>query len=191
MLAVAHLISACDVSSNSGQSKKHASSANPENPVSIEIMTGTEAVSPEALFDFLHVAIRFEFWNCASSDNTENTYIVLDIKDDNIDEGFNPLLLMGRLRDAQLEGDPRALNEEDKNNDAELKIVPVSFAATGSDSISMTLHASHNYTSSVEDTVVYLTDVRTGPGRAFTAEDQINHIRLSCTANNVSADVMH
>ena len=151
---------------------------------------GTMAVSPEALFDFLHVATHFEFWNCVSATNTENTYIALDMKDDNTDEGYNPLLLMGLLRDQQLVGDPRALNKDDMSNDVELKTIPVSFAATGSDSISITLHAGNTFTPDVEDTMVYLTDVRTGPGRAFTAEDQINNIHLTCTADNVGANVM-
>lgn len=190
MFAITHLISACDANSDSATSKNQSSNATPDNSLSSAITTGTVAVSSEALFDFLYVATHFEFWNCVSSDNAENTYIALDSKDDETDEGFNPLLLMGLLREPQLVGDPRALNEDDRNNNAELKSIPVSFAVTAADSISITLHSGNDFTSSVEDTMVYLTEVRTGPGRAFTAEDELNHIHLTCTANNVGTNVM-
>ena len=192
MLAITHLISACDANSDSATLNNRSSKATPDNSLSSAITTGTVAVSPEALFDFLYVATHFEFWNCVSSDNAENTYIALDSKDDETDEGFNPLLLMGLLREPQFADDPRALNEDDRKNDVKLKSIPVSFAVTAADSISVTLHSGNDFTSSVsvEDTVVYLTDVRTGPGRAFTAEDQLNHTHLTCTANNVGTNIM-
>ena len=190
MLAITHLIGACDANIDSAASTNQSSNPTPDNGLSSAITAGTVAVSPEALFDFLYVATQFEFWNCASSDNVDNTYIALDSKDDETDEGFNPLLLMGLLREPQLVGDPRALNEKDRNNDVKLKSMPVSFAVTAADSISITLHSGNDFTSSVEDTMVYLTDIRTGPGRAFTAEDQLNNTHLTCTANNVGTNVM-
>ena len=190
MLVIAHLISACESSNESAPLENHSSNATSDNSLSSAITTGTIAVSPEALFDFLYVATRFEFWNCVSSNNAKNTYIALGSKDDETDEGFNPLLLLGLLREPQLVGDPRALNEDDRSNDVYLESIPVSFAVTAADNISMTLHSSNDFTPSTEDIRIDFTEVRTGPGRAFTAEDGLNNIHLTCTANNVGANVM-
>ncbi len=189
VFAAAHLISACDASSDSTQSTDQQSRVTPGGNPLIAASRGTVAVSPEALFDFLYVATRFEFWSCASSDST-TMFIALDSKDDETDEGFNPLLLLGLLREPQLPGDPRALSDEDKTNDVELQTTPVSFAVTGSDSITITLHARSDFIPSVDDTLVYLTEVRTGPGRTFTAEKQQDNTRINCTANSVSANIM-
>lgn len=124
-----------------------------------------------------------------SSDNT-NSFIALNSKGDETDEGFNPLLLLGELREPQLPGDPRALSDDEKDDDTRLQTKPVSFAVTGSDSITITLHVNNNFRSSVNDTAVYLTTVRTGPGRSFTAENQLDKTRILCNADNVGADIM-
>ncbi len=105
-------------------------------------------------------------------------------------EGFNPLLLLGLSREPQLLVDPRARNDDDRDNNVELRTTPVSFFVTSSDSISITLHANRDFTSSVEDNMIYLTAVRTGPGRAFTAEDKPNNAQINCTANTVGTNIM-
>lgn len=190
MVAITHFISACDDSSDSATSKNQPSNATQDTNLSSAITMGTIAVSPEALFDFLHVATHFEFWNCVSSNNLENTYFSLDTKDEETDEGFNPLLLLGLLRERQLVGDPRALTKEERISGVNLKSIPVSFAVTAAGSISITLYSGNDFTPNADENMVYLTEVRTGPGRAFTAEDQLNNIQLSCTANNVGANIM-
>lgn len=190
VVAAAHLISACENSSDLFPSKNQPSSATPGNSQSSALLTGTTAVSPEALFDFLYGATRFEFWNCASSDDTENTYFVLDSKDDKMDEGFNPLMLLGLSREPQLLGDPRARNENDRKKDVELRTTPVSFAVTGSDSISITMYSDRNFTPDINDTTINLTEVRTGPGRAFSAAGKNKSKILTCEAHNVGANIM-
>ncbi len=190
MLAAVHLVSACSDGNGSVPSVNQQPLASPDNPQPSTVTRSTAPVSPGALFDFLYAATHFEFWHCVSSENRADTYIALDSRDDETDEGFNPLLLLGLLREPLLAGDPRALNEDDRNRDVELRTTPVSFAVTGSDSISITLYAENDFTSSVEDTMIYLTAVRTGPGRTFTAEEQFNSTHLTCTANNVGANIM-
>ena len=187
---VVHFISACNGSNDSSPPENEQAYIAPENKRSNAALMGTKAVSQEALFDFLYVATQFEFWNCVSSDNTKSTYIALDSKDDETDEGFNPLLLLGLSREPQLLVDPRARNDDDRDNNVELRTTPVSFFVTSSDSISITLHANRDFTSSVEDNMIYLTAVRTGPGRAFTAEDKPNNAQINCTANTVGTNIM-
>lgn len=190
MLATVHLMSACSDSSDSLSPVHQQILPTLDNDQPDDVPMGTVAVSSEALFDFLYIATRFEFWNCLSYDNSMNTYIALDSKDDETDEGFNPLLLQGLLRESMLPGDPRASNENDRKRDAGLRTIPVSFAVTGADSISITLYAGSNFTPGVDDSMIYLSAVRTGPGRTFTAEDQLNNTRLTCTADNVGANIM-
>lgn len=189
MLASTQLISACGDSKDATHSKRTQAISTTENDPLAASSKGTVAVSPQALFDFLFVSTRFEFWNCMSSDNT-NSFIALNSKGDETDEGFNPLLLLGELREPQLPGDPRALSDDEKDDDTRLQTKPVSFAVTGSDSITITLHVNNNFRSSVNDTAVYLTTVRTGPGRSFTAENQLDKTRILCNADNVGADIM-
>lgn len=186
LIGIAHLNSACSNDKDSTSSDSQKTQATPENKQPNAMSNGTIAVSPEALFDFLHVATQFEFWNCVSSDNTMNTYVSLDSKDDESDEGFNPLLLLGRSRKPQLPGDPRARND----NEARLETTPVSYAVTGSDTIAISEYEERNPASGIADNTIYLTAVRTGPGRAFTAEDKLNNTHITCTAENVGADIM-
>lgn len=186
MFLTVHFISACGGTDDSTSLDNQQARPTEENAQAMTKLGGTAAVSPEALFDFLYVATLFGFWNCESSGDTKDTYIVLDSKDDETDEGFNPLLLLGHSREPQLAGDPRARN----NDDVELQVISVSYEVTGKDSISVTTHADDVFSPSVEDNVRHLTTVRTGPGRMFTAEDQLNNVHVICTANNVGANIM-